>query len=86
MTDKTTSIEDRESFQMVEHSPLARAVRELRERFGLVGCVLIDFTAERVGVCHSGKTDEFNQHMATLGARILAAIDDGKFDPEEPNG
>jgi len=58
-------IEEREGFGLTENSPLAAAVRELRQRFGLIGCVLIDFTAERVGVCHSGKTDEFNQAMAT---------------------
>jgi len=43
--------------------------------------VLISFTDERVGVNSSGEPDRFGRAMEQLGDRLLAAIDDGKFDP-----
>jgi len=65
-----------------EKSALAHDVGELAKRHNLRGCVLISFTYERVGVNSSGEPDMFAAHMETLGDRILAAIDDGTFDPE----
>lgn len=79
----SANLKDRPSFREISRSPLAAAVRKLRQDFNLIGVVLIDFTTEHVGVCAAGKTEEFAGHMETLGERILAAIDDGKFDPEE---
>jgi len=61
---------------------LAQELGRLARRHGLRGCVLISFTAERVGVNSSGEPDLFARHMERLGDRILAAIDDGLFDPE----
>ena len=63
---------------------LARDLRQLAKRHALRGCVLISFTAERVGVNSSGEPDAFAQHMELLGDRLLAAIDDGQFDPVAP--
>ncbi len=59
---------------------MARDVGELARKHGLTGCVLISFTGDYVGVNSSG-VGSFAGHMATLGDRLLAAIDDGKFDP-----
>lgn len=75
-------LSDRPGYEEIRYSPLAKSVRKLREKHGLVGCVLIDFTSERVGVCAAGVTEEFKGHMQVLGDRILAAIDAGQFDPE----
>jgi len=63
---------------------LARELGKLAENNDLIGAVLISFKGDRVGVNSSGRNDEFSQHMQLLGDRILAAIDDGKFDPEDP--
>lgn len=62
---------------------LAKDLGQLAKRHGLRGCVLISFTDERVGVNSSGEPASFGRHMEQLGDRILAAIDDGKFEPEE---
>lgn len=62
---------------------LARELGQLAKRNGLRGCVLISFTDDRVGVNSSGGPDSFGGEMERLGDRILAAIDDGMFDPEE---
>ena len=61
---------------------LARDLGQLAARHGLRGCVLVSFTDDRVGVNSSGEPDSFGQHMERLGDKILAAIDDGMFDPE----
>lgn len=61
---------------------MARDLGELAKKNGLTGCVLISFTGDRVGVNSSG-IGSFADHMSTLGDRILAAIDDGEFDPVE---
>lgn len=60
---------------------LGKDVGILAKAHGLVGCVLISFKGDRVGVNSSGEGD-FAAHMETLGDRILAAIDDGQFDPD----
>jgi len=74
----------RPGYQESMTHPLRRAVCDLRAKHDLTGCVLISFDGDRVGVSSSGRTDEFGAHMVTLGDRILAALDDGQFDPEEP--
>ena len=60
---------------------LARELGQLATRHHLRGCVLISFTDDRVGVNSSGEPDSFGLHMEQLGNRLLAAIDDGRFDP-----
>lgn len=62
---------------------LAQELGKLAERHGLRGCVLVSFTDDRVGVNSSGEPAAFASHMERLGDRLLAAIDDGMFDPEE---
>ena len=63
--------------------PKARELGEFAKRHGLHGCVLISFSGERVGVNSSGRGDMWSRQMQSLGDRLLAAIDDGKFDPTE---
>jgi hypothetical protein len=75
-------LEQREGFNAEPNHALVKALRELRETHGLVGCVLVSFTTERVGVDSSGLTPEFGAVMHKLGDKILTAIDDGQFDPE----
>lgn len=64
-----------------ETDPLARDLGQLAKRHGLKGCVLISFKRDRVGVNSSGEPDLFGRAMERLGDELLAAIDDGKFDP-----
>jgi len=61
---------------------LARELGQLAKRNGLRGAVLISFSKDRVGVNSSGEPDLFSVAMERLGDQILAAIDDGKFDPD----
>ena len=63
-------------------SALAKELGQLARRHQLVGVVLISFTSDRIGVNSSGVDGPFGQEMERLGDRILAAIDDGKFDPD----
>lgn len=67
--------------ESAEVNALAKDLGQLAKRHGLRGCVLISFTDERVGVNSSGEPDRFGRAMEQLGDRLLAAIDDGKFDP-----
>lgn len=62
---------------------LQRDLNALAVKHGLIGCVLVEFRCERVGVRSCGKTDEFCKAMDTLGTRILTDIDDGRHDPLE---
>lgn len=61
---------------------LARDLGQLAKRHGLVGVVLISFKGDRVGVNSSGE-GMMCPAMERLGDQILAAIDDGKFDPDD---
>jgi len=65
---------------------LARELGQIAKRNGLRGCVLISFTSDRVGVNSSGEPADFARHMEQLGDRLLAAIDDGGFNPEVAAG
>lgn len=76
-------LEKRDGYRAEPNHPLVEALRDLRESHGLVGCVLISFTTERVGIDSSACTAEFGAVMQTLGNRILTAMDDGQFDPEK---
>jgi hypothetical protein len=76
-------LEKREGYRAEPNHELVEALRELRETHGLVGCVLLSFTNERVGVDSSACTAEFGTVMQALGNRILTAMDDGQFDPEK---
>jgi hypothetical protein len=60
---------------------LAQELGQLAKRHGLRGCVLISFKADRMAVNSNGESDLFARAMEELGDRMLAAIDDGKFDP-----
>lgn len=62
--------------------PLVTALRVLRERNELMGCVLITFDGARceVGVNASGFDAEFGAVMDRLAQEILKAIDGGHFD------
>ena len=65
-----------------KRNALARDLGQLASRHHLMGVVLISFTGdERVGVNSSGEPDLFASAMEQLGDRILAAIDDGQFEP-----
>lgn len=61
---------------------LARDLGDLAKRHGLLGAVLVSFGGSRVGVNSCGRQDLFAVAMERLGDQILAAIDDGKFDPD----
>ena len=58
-----------------------RDLSALATKHGLVGCVLISFTSERVGSRSWGKTHEFMTEMDRLGTQIMTDIDDGRHDP-----
>ena len=79
------SLKDRPGLRSVTATgnALARELGQLATRHGLRGAVLISFTRDdRVGVNSSGEPDIFGVAMEKLGDQILAAIDDGKFDPD----
>jgi hypothetical protein len=61
---------------------IAKDLGQLAERHGLLGCVLISMVDGRIGVNSTGEGG-FARHMEQLGDRLLAAIDDGQFDPTE---
>jgi hypothetical protein len=63
--------------------PKARELGEFAKRHGLCGAVLISFSGDLVGVNSSGRGEMWSRQMQSLGDRLLAAIDDGKFDPSE---
>jgi hypothetical protein len=67
--------------EAAETNALAKDLGQLARRHHLRGCVLISFTDDRVGANSSGEPDSFGIHMEQLGDRLLAAIDDGEFDP-----
>jgi hypothetical protein len=64
-----------------ETNELARDLGRLAVRHKLRGCVLISFKGFRVGVNSSGEPDLFGRAMERMGDQILAAIDNGQFDP-----
>lgn len=83
---KSPFLEMRPGYEEQAQHALVTALRDLRMRHELSGCVLITFdgAAGRVGVCSSAFDNQFGAAMDRLGAAILGAIDDGKFDPEAP--
>lgn len=76
-------LSDRPSYVEIpaEASALSRDLGRLLAKHGLLGAVLVSFKGERVGTCSSGKGCRFGGAMEKLADRILAAIDDGQFDP-----
>jgi len=75
----------RPSLRTSRSHPLVRELGDLARRNGIMGAVLITFTGApdyRVGVNSCGEPNTFGKEMERLGDRILAAIDDGKFDPD----
>jgi hypothetical protein len=70
--------------ESAEDNPLARELGELLRRHGsdLYGVVLVSFSKElRVGVNSSGSNCLWARAMEELSKRVLADIDDGKYDP-----
>ena len=67
-----------------EHKPddIQRDLAALARKHRLIGCVLIEFVGERVGIRSWGVDDEFCKAMDTLGTRVLTDIDDGRHDPQ----
>lgn len=62
---------------------LQRDLNALARKHGLMGCVLVQFYGERVGVRSCGDNSVICSAMDTLGTRILTDIDDGRHDPLE---
>jgi len=60
---------------------LARDLGKLAKRHGLMGCVLVSFKGERVRTNFSAEGDLMYRAMDELSTKLLAAIDDGTFDP-----
>jgi hypothetical protein len=77
-------LKERPGYQADHGHELIDATRELREQNGLTGVVVISFYGDRVGVNSSGSNPAFGEAMHDLADRVLAAIDDGYFDPEKP--
>lgn len=75
-------IESRPGYQETpaKESTLARELGLLARKHKILGCVLISFTRGRVAVNSSGVTP-LAPCMDQLADRMLAAIDDGFFDP-----
>ena len=67
----------------VVEAALLPCLSALARKHGLIGCVLVQFDHERVGVRSWAVTDEFCKEMAALAPRILTDIDDGRHDPLE---
>jgi hypothetical protein len=82
MSTEGIPLRQRAGYRETKDHALIKALWKLREEHGLVGAVLISFTADHVAVNSSGKTDEFGAAMERLGDQILAAIDNGHFNPE----
>ena len=61
---------------------LGRQLGIIAKDHRLLGCVLISFTRDRVCTNTSGE-GEMLSHMQRLADQLLAAIDDGQFDPTE---
>lgn len=62
--------------------PLTKRLGSIAREYGVLGFVFLDFTRSRVGVRSGAGDRHFAKHMEMLGDRLLAAIDDGQFDPE----
>lgn len=73
----------REDHQEGSPDALQRDLSALAKTHGLLGCVLIQFTRDRVGGRSWAVNDEFCKAMDVLNTRILTDIDDGRHDPLE---
>lgn len=81
-------LEMRPGYREESQHALVAALRDLRMRHELMGCVLITFDGAtgRVGMNASGFNSQFGAEMDRLGKAILGAMDDGGFDPTVPVG
>ena len=68
-----------------ENSKLGSDLKKLALNNGFLGAVVIGFDRERVHVAPCGIGNAMSSEMQKLADRILAAIDDGFFDPEAPD-
>ena len=69
-----------------ETNKIAKELGQLAQRHGLLGCVLVSFTHSHIGVNSSGEEGEWSQQMERLGDKLLAALDDGMFNPDPKGG
>jgi hypothetical protein len=60
---------------------LQRDLRAMASKHGLIGCVLVQFTRERVGTRSWAINDMVCKEMTRLADRIITDIDDGRHDP-----
>jgi len=81
--DPASPLAGRAGLRIDQHSEIGKAIADMAKAQELRGCVLISFRKGRIGSTTYGKTPEFAKVMEQLGDRLLAAIDDGKFDPPE---
>ncbi len=84
MTVKRPAIHQRQGYEeRVAPDALQRDLGALARKHGLMGCVLVQFDFERIGVRSWGVNDLACAGMTSLGNRILTDIDDGRHDPLE---
>lgn len=77
-------ISEREGYkETAAPDAVQRDLGALARKHNLTGCVLVQFSGDRVGVRSWGVTDEFCDAMDTLATRILTDIDNGRHDPLE---
>lgn len=79
------SIEKRPDYRVTQRpaDSLQRGLRDLAERHGLTGVVLIQFDTERVGCRSWGISDAMMREMDNIGTRVLTDIVEGRHDPLE---
>lgn len=75
------SLSKRPGLKEVNPSPYRRELDSIVDKHGAHGAVLIVFDGDRVGATASGK-GAFDAATQKLADQLLAAIDDGQFDPE----
>ena len=80
----TKPIHERRGYrERINPDALQRDLGALARKHGLMGCVLVQFTADRVGARSWGENDVACAGMTALATRILTDIDDGRHDPLE---
>lgn len=73
-------LESRDGFKEQHPSPYRLELDAIVERHRAHGAVLIVFEGDRVGATASGK-GAFDTATQKLADQLLAAIDNGRFDP-----
>jgi hypothetical protein len=78
---KLTPLAERPGLTTSCSHKLIDALSNLARQHGLIGCVLVSFTDDRVAVNSCGEPAQFGRAMEELADRILIKIDDGELDP-----